>query len=111
MGKKLIKIFDTTLRDGEQSPGASLNAEEKVEIAMQLEKMKVSGSMTLSEFDASYDFSRRTSLCGEDHERWKQRPPGECAALPVAGGLDQHVYRFPAGVPWGPELLWNSRQS
>ena len=41
MGKKLIKIFDTTLRDGEQSPGASLNAEEKVEIAMQLEKMKV----------------------------------------------------------------------
>ncbi|MBN1521311.1 MAG: 2-isopropylmalate synthase [Candidatus Aureabacteria bacterium] len=41
MKKRIIKIFDTTLRDGEQSPGASLDAEEKVEIAVQLEKMKV----------------------------------------------------------------------
>ncbi len=36
-----IKIFDTTLRDGEQSPGASLNAAEKLEIARQLARMKV----------------------------------------------------------------------
>ena len=34
-GEKLI-IFDTTLRDGEQSPGASLNRIEKLEIARQL---------------------------------------------------------------------------
>jgi len=33
-----IYIFDTTLRDGEQSPGASLNVEEKLEIARQLGK-------------------------------------------------------------------------
>ena len=32
-----IKIFDTTLRDGEQSPGCSMNLEEKIEIAKQLE--------------------------------------------------------------------------
>jgi len=38
---KTIKIFDTTLRDGEQSPGASMNIEEKVKIAMQLEKLGV----------------------------------------------------------------------
>jgi len=38
---KTIKIFDTTLRDGEQSPGASLNKEEKLEIARQLEKLNV----------------------------------------------------------------------
>src|SRR5512137_1475501 len=38
---KLIKIFDTTLRDGEQSPGASMNIEEKLRIAHQLEKMNV----------------------------------------------------------------------
>jgi 2-isopropylmalate synthase len=37
---KLI-IFDTTLRDGEQSPGASMTREEKVRIAKQLEKMRV----------------------------------------------------------------------
>ncbi len=40
MPDKLI-IFDTTLRDGEQSPGASMTLEEKVRIAKNLEKMKV----------------------------------------------------------------------
>jgi 2-isopropylmalate synthase len=36
-----VAIFDTTLRDGEQSPGASLNVKEKVEIAKQLERLGV----------------------------------------------------------------------
>jgi 2-isopropylmalate synthase len=36
MSKKLIRIFDTTLRDGEQSPGASMNLAEKMEIAQAL---------------------------------------------------------------------------
>ncbi len=36
-----VIVFDTTLRDGEQSPGASLAVEEKLEIARQLEKLKV----------------------------------------------------------------------
>jgi 2-isopropylmalate synthase len=36
-----IKIFDTTLRDGEQSPGCSMNLEEKLEIAYQLERLGV----------------------------------------------------------------------
>jgi len=36
-----LVIFDTTLRDGEQSPGASMTKEEKVRIAVMLEKMKV----------------------------------------------------------------------
>ena len=40
MQDRLI-IFDTTLRDGEQSPGASMNKEEKVRIAMALEQMRV----------------------------------------------------------------------
>jgi 2-isopropylmalate synthase len=38
---KIIKIFDTTLRDGEQCPGASLNTEEKLDIARQLAKLNV----------------------------------------------------------------------
>ncbi len=38
---KKIVIFDTTLRDGEQSPGVSLNSEEKLQIARQLQKMGV----------------------------------------------------------------------
>ncbi|MFA7013897.1 MAG: 2-isopropylmalate synthase [Desulfobacterales bacterium] len=40
MNNRLI-IFDTTLRDGEQSPGASMNTAEKVRIATQLEKLGV----------------------------------------------------------------------
>jgi len=41
MSKETIKIFDTTLRDGEQSPGASMNTEEKIQIAAQLERLGV----------------------------------------------------------------------
>lgn len=37
----IVKIFDTTLRDGEQSPGASLNTAEKIEIARSLEQLNV----------------------------------------------------------------------
>jgi len=36
-----IKIFDTTLRDGEQSPGATMNSEQKLEIARQLARLNV----------------------------------------------------------------------
>src|ERR671922_562252 len=38
---KRVHIFDTTLRDGEQSPGISLNTQEKVEIAQQLARLGV----------------------------------------------------------------------
>ncbi|UZE95586.1 2-isopropylmalate synthase [Alkalimarinus alittae] len=40
-GKDRLVIFDTTLRDGEQSPGASMTKAEKIRIAKSLEKMKV----------------------------------------------------------------------
>jgi 2-isopropylmalate synthase len=39
--KDRLIVFDTTLRDGEQSPGASMTREEKVRIARQLERMRV----------------------------------------------------------------------
>lgn len=41
MATRKIKIFDTTLRDGEQVPGAKLNAKQKLEIALQLERLGV----------------------------------------------------------------------
>jgi 2-isopropylmalate synthase len=41
MSTRKIAIFDTTLRDGEQVPGAKLNAKQKLEIARQLERLGV----------------------------------------------------------------------
>lgn len=38
---RIIKIFDTTLRDGEQSPGASMNVDEKIQVAKQLARLGV----------------------------------------------------------------------
>ncbi|WP_425454244.1 2-isopropylmalate synthase [Peribacillus asahii] len=41
MENKRVYFFDTTLRDGEQTPGVNLNQEEKVEIALRLEKLGI----------------------------------------------------------------------
>jgi 2-isopropylmalate synthase len=41
LSARRITIFDTTLRDGEQSPGIALNADEKAELAQQLERLGV----------------------------------------------------------------------
>ncbi|MEK7864658.1 MAG: 2-isopropylmalate synthase, partial [Nitrospirota bacterium] len=38
---RTVKIFDTTLRDGEQSPGASMNVDEKIQVAKQLARLGV----------------------------------------------------------------------
>ena len=43
MSDDKLVIFDTTLRDGEQSPGIALTPSEKLLIAQQLEKLKVDG--------------------------------------------------------------------
>ncbi len=68
-----IIIFDTTLRDGEQAPGASLNPQQKLEIAFQLEKLGVdvieAGFPVASpgDFQAVQDISRKikkSAVCG-----------------------------------------------
>ena len=41
MSEDRIRIFDTTLRDGEQSPGCSMNLSEKLALARQLERLGV----------------------------------------------------------------------
>ena len=41
MSDNRVRIFDTTLRDGEQSPGINLNVKEKLEIAEQLARLGV----------------------------------------------------------------------
>src|SRR6201999_2793100 len=68
-----VHIFDTTLRDGEQSPGISLNAAEKVEIAQQLARLGVdvieAGFPIASpgDFEAVQDIARKVEgpvVCG-----------------------------------------------
>ena len=39
--KEKLYIFDTTMRDGEQSPGASMSVEEKIEISRVLDEMGI----------------------------------------------------------------------
>ena len=41
MSKDRLIIFDTTMRDGEQSPGASMTRDEKIRIARSLERLNV----------------------------------------------------------------------
>jgi 2-isopropylmalate synthase len=68
-----VRIFDTTLRDGEQSPGISLNTAEKVEIAQQLSRLGVdvieAGFPITSpgDFEAVQEIARRVEgpvICG-----------------------------------------------
>jgi len=71
--KERIIVFDTTLRDGEQAPGASLTSEQKTEVAYQLEKLGVdvieAGFPVASpdDFNAVSIISRRiknSAVCG-----------------------------------------------
>ncbi|MBC7680765.1 MAG: 2-isopropylmalate synthase [Ferruginibacter sp.] len=72
MTDKLI-IFDTTLRDGEQSPGASMTRDEKLRIARQLERLKVDvieagfPASSIGDFEAVQAIARAikdATICG-----------------------------------------------
>jgi len=60
-----VMVFDTTLRDGEQSPGASLTVEEKLEIARQLERLKVDVIETGFPASSAGDFEAVRRIAGE----------------------------------------------
>ncbi len=71
--KNRIVIFDTTLRDGEQSPGASMSVDDKVAIAKQLERLNVdvieagfpvSSDAQFEGVDAVAKALRKSSICG-----------------------------------------------
>lgn len=67
MDKNKIIIFDTTLRDGEQSPGASMNTAEKLQIALQLERLGVDvmeagfAAASPGDFDAVNQIAKQSS--------------------------------------------------
>jgi 2-isopropylmalate synthase len=62
---RIIKIFDTTLRDGEQSPGASMNVSEKLTLARQLAKLGVDIIEAGFAFSSPGDFEAIKTIGGE----------------------------------------------
>jgi 2-isopropylmalate synthase len=64
---RIIKIFDTTLRDGEQSPGASMNTEEKIQVARQLVKLGVDIIEAGFPFASPGDFDAVKKIANEVH--------------------------------------------
>jgi 2-isopropylmalate synthase len=64
MNDKII-IFDTTLRDGEQCPGASMNTREKLEVARQLARMRVDIIEAGFPIASDGDFEAVRSIAGE----------------------------------------------
>ena len=103
--KDHLIIFDTTLRDGEQSPGASMTREEKVRIAKQLERMKVdvieAGFPAASNGDfesvkAVADIIKDSTVCGLARalERDIDR-----AGEAVKGAVSSRIHTFLATSP------------
>src|SRR5438477_11572560 len=98
MKDQRIIIFDTTLRDGEQCPGASMNLREKLEVARQLARLRVdvieAGFPVISEGDfASVNSIAREIkgpvICGlarwwakdMDAAGWASKPAGKRARI------------------------------
>ena len=110
--KDRVRIFDTTLRDGEQSPGISLNRQEKLEIAHQLARLGVdvieAGFPITSpgDFDAVQAIAREVQgpvICGlartakqDIDAAWNAIKDSERAAHPHVHRHQRHPHRAQA---------------
>ena len=105
--KDRVVIFDTTLRDGEQSPGATMTHEEKLEVAELLDDMGVdiieAGFPIASEgdFEAVNEIAKRTKnavVCGL--ARAGQKDIDRCgeAIKPARRGAHPHLHLHLAGA-------------
>jgi len=100
-----IEIFDTTLRDGEQSPGVALNAEEKLQIAHQLGKLGVNVLEAGFPIASPGDFEgvrriaqevRNVSIAALARANAKDI---ECAWEAISGGESPRIHTFIATSP------------
>ncbi len=85
----MVRIFDTTLRDGEQSPGASLNRAEKLEIARQLERLNVDIIEAGFPITSPDDFEAVHAIAGEI---------GGCTIAGLARCVDKDITRAAEAV-------------
>src|SRR3954454_625619 len=105
MKKEKLIIFDTTMRDGEQSPGASMTKEEKLRIARHLERMRVdiieAGFPAASDGDfesvkAVAAMVRNSTVCGL--ARANEKDVRRCGDA-VKGARSPRVHTFIATSP------------
>jgi len=97
MADKLI-IFDTTLRDGEQSPGASMTRDEKLRIARQLERLRVDVIEAGFAASSDGDFEAVKAIANAITETPARCMPSTTTWCGNHDGLDQplcNVYSFP----------------
>ena len=77
MDRPRITIFDTTLRDGEQSPGCSMNVQEKLRLAQQLDRLGVDVIEAGFPIASDGDFEAVQKICRfgttADHRRPRPR--------------------------------------
>ena len=104
MAERLV-IFDTTLRDGEQSPGASMTREEKIRVARQLEKMRVDvieagfAAASPGDFDAIHAIAetiRESTVCSLARASEKDI---ELAGEAIAPAERKRIHTFIATSP------------
>lgn len=85
----VIRIFDTTLRDGEQSPGASLNRSAKLDIARQLERLGVDIIEAGFPITSNDDFEAVRAIAGEI---------GGCTVAGLARCIEADIHRAAEAV-------------
>src|SRR5690606_32053571 len=127
MENRKVLIFDTTLRDGEQVPGCKLNTPEKIEIALELERLGVDvieAGFPISspgDFKSVVEISKNVSqpiICGlsravkKDIETAAEalKYPKRPRILPELGPSDSHfLHNFTANrdqiISWPPDAV------
>ena len=82
-----IVVFDTTLRDGEQSPGATLNTQEKLDIAQQLARLGVDVMEAGFPAASPGDLEAVQQIANTVGRRPRMGKTGELVAPPIIAGL------------------------
>lgn len=86
-GGHTVQIFDTTLRDGEQSPGATLHEREKLEIARQLARLGVDIMEAGFPIASDGDFRAVQEIARTVGRQVRKDKEGKPAAPPIIAGL------------------------
>ena len=94
-----VRIFDTTLRDGEQSPGISLNPQEKLEIAHQLARLGVDIIEAGFPIASPGDFEAVQAIAREVHGPVICRPGARSLAQDIDARLERGQGLRPAAHP------------